>query len=301
MMKMATMGDSEYQAICSFILYFGLILDKNHENELKAKELCLKAASADNLVAIGLKHFVGWEVEKNNEEQALNHFHNHYMGDLDVERKDTPYALNMMGYIHKHKKEYEVAIQYYEMAIQFGSVMATNNLAFMYEDGDGVEKNYKKAVELYSSILEVNHFAMNNLAYMHKIGRGVEKNLEIAKTMFVLSCERGNPDAMFNLGCIYFDEKNYDLAAHYFYLGHEKQDESSTSRLKEIISKQDILWRKEYHGLWPKSTLLQEQVTSVLLLSKHRKLSRFNHVKNSFTKHVSLHLLSFLCSYNKEK
>jgi TPR repeat protein len=51
---------------------------------------------------------------------------------------------------------------------------------------------------------------LNNLAIMYLEGKGVERDLEEARRLWSQSAERGNPNAMFNLGQSYYRELPQD-------------------------------------------------------------------------------------------
>ena len=54
--------------------------------------------------------------------------------------------------------------------------LAQSNLAIIYENGDGVKKDTKKAFELYSSAAEQGYqFTLYNLASFYENGEAVEK------------------------------------------------------------------------------------------------------------------------------
>jgi tetratricopeptide (TPR) repeat protein len=62
---------------------------------------------------------------------------------------------------------------------------AMNSLAISYKNGQGVEQNMEKAIQLYESAVKLNNSdAMNNLAICYKKGRGIEKNYQIAFDLF---------------------------------------------------------------------------------------------------------------------
>jgi len=73
------------------------------------------------------------------------------------------------------EKNLKKAVELYEEARRGGDAAAANNLGVMYKNGQGVEKNLKKAVELYE---EAGHGGAINLARIHQHGLGGEKNLK---------------------------------------------------------------------------------------------------------------------------
>ncbi|RHZ60869.1 hypothetical protein Glove_350g57 [Diversispora epigaea] len=74
------------------------------------------------------------------------------------------------------------------------------SLADMYLDGLGVEKDTKKAFQIYYKVAgEGSNMALNSMAYCYDKGFGVEKNEEKAFELYLKSAEKGNPDAQFNI------------------------------------------------------------------------------------------------------
>src|SRR5436305_6550150 len=67
-----------------------------------------------------------------------------------------------------------------------------NNLAKCYENGEGTEKNLKKAFYWYQKAAKNgNKNAMNNLAICYENGEGTEKNLEKAFYWYQKAAENG--------------------------------------------------------------------------------------------------------------
>lgn len=61
--------------------------------------------------------------------------------------------------------------EYYEKAAELGACFALVELAFLYENGDGVEKNYEKSFELISKAAEQGYpYAMFRVGlYMERV------------------------------------------------------------------------------------------------------------------------------------
>ena len=66
-------------------------------------------------------------------------------------------------------------------AAEQGDAEAQSCLGFCYETGDGVEKNYKKAIYWYTKAAELGDIeAQFNLGLCYKNGKGVKKSNETA-------------------------------------------------------------------------------------------------------------------------
>ena len=103
-------------------------------------------------------------------------------------------------------KDIHKAIELYKKAVDLGNAIAMNNLAGKYRYGNGVEKNYTKSVELYKkAALLKNDWAMDNLGDMYRLGNGVEQNYAEALRWYVQAADLGNADAMGHIGNLYYN------------------------------------------------------------------------------------------------
>src|ERR1043165_289730 len=90
----------------------------------------------------------------------------------------------------------------YKDAMDRGYVSALNNLAVMYELGDGgVQRDPKMALDLLKRGAEQGHpLAMYNLGVRYRYGRGVKRNWGQAYELLAKSAETGFVSAMVELG-----------------------------------------------------------------------------------------------------
>ena len=92
--------------------------------------------------------------------------------------KDTEWMVRLGGY-HYDKKNFDLALKYYEMADEFGDKWAPEGLGYIWYYGRTGEKDYDKAFHYYTK-------AMNNgllqskvkVADMYKNGYGVERDTD---------------------------------------------------------------------------------------------------------------------------
>ena len=71
---------------------------------------------------------------------------------------------------HGVTKNYQIAAQLYQKAIQQGDKVAMNNLALMYENGQGVPKDHKKALRLLEDAIAAgNEQAARNYKRIKRI------------------------------------------------------------------------------------------------------------------------------------
>jgi TPR repeat protein len=87
-----------------------------------------------------------------------------------------------------------------------GNAFAQYNVAFMYANGLGVEKNEVEAVKWYRSAAEQGDAtAQANLGLMIVQGRGVKQDYQEGMKWYLKAAEHGNAFAQNNIGSLYFN------------------------------------------------------------------------------------------------
>ncbi|RHZ79915.1 hypothetical protein Glove_140g68 [Diversispora epigaea] len=98
------------------------------------------------------------------------------------------------------KKAFQI---YYKLAFK-GSLIALNTVAYCYDNGLGVEKNEEKAFELYLKSAEKGNIpAQSNVGLCYEYGTGITKDEVKGFQWNLKSALAGNINAMFNVGCSY--------------------------------------------------------------------------------------------------
>jgi|GEM_PF-219221 len=96
------------------------------------------------------------------------------------------------------------AFDYLSRARDMNSNYARVELAFCYEGGIGVEKDYQKAFDLYKEAADNNYpYANSKMAVYYEDGIIGEENLEEAFNHYSIAAEAGIPDAVYNKGRFY--------------------------------------------------------------------------------------------------
>lgn len=102
------------------------------------------------------------------------------------------------------QKNYEEAAKWYQIAINYGSSYAKNNLAIMYEKGNGVPKDMKKAMQLYrEAAQEGDYMAEYNIGQTFELGQNGEQSYKKAFEHYLIAAEHGNGCAQNDLGMFY--------------------------------------------------------------------------------------------------
>ena len=97
--------------------------------------------------------------------------------------------------------DFAKAYEYYSKAAEKGYVPSIFNLAVYHEEGTHVEKDIKKAVELYRIAADLGHTLSENALgnYLYAGAEGIPTNEEEGKMYWRLAAAKGNRDAQFNL------------------------------------------------------------------------------------------------------
>jgi TPR repeat protein len=90
--------------------------------------------------------------------------------------------------------------KWYKLAAEAGHSEAQNSLGSIYQ----AENRYKEALPWYEkSAAQNNALAINNLAYMYDQGLGVNQDRQKARQLYLKSANLGEAQAMYNLGLMY--------------------------------------------------------------------------------------------------
>ena len=123
------------------------------------------------------------------------------------------------------------------------------SIADIYENGDGVERNEKKALDYYTwSAMLGDPYAQSVLANAYSIGRGIKKSDEQALYWYKKSAEQGNPYAQYEVGMRITDEEGALLWLH----ASAKQGFSTamkemSDRLRRIDPGRSKRWLRRYY------------------------------------------------------
>jgi len=90
------------------------------------------------------------------------------------------------------EKDYKQAVYNYRLASEQGDEYGYCNLGNCYEKGIGVEKDGGEAVRLYRLAAKANlSLGQTNLARCYELGIGVERDLKEALYYYQLACKQG--------------------------------------------------------------------------------------------------------------
>jgi hypothetical protein len=105
-------------------------------------------------------------------------------------------------------KDLKKAIELFTLAANQGDSNAQYHLGFCFLNGDGVQKDFHKAIEFYRLAADQKHStAKNNLGYCYENGLGVKKDLNKAFELYSIAADQGDPIAQYNLALCYKNGK----------------------------------------------------------------------------------------------
>jgi TPR repeat protein len=141
---------------------------------------------------------------------------------------------------------YEKAAKLLLTQAQQGNADAEFNLGLMYDNGQGVPKEYKEAAEWYRRAAEQGHSAAQlNLGVMYGQGQGVPQDYKEAVKWYRRAAEQGDALAQANLGLMYNNgqgaPQNYVLA--YMWTNIAATSNAPASELQQITSYRDAIAR----------------------------------------------------------
>ena len=120
--------------------------------------------------------------------------------------------------------------------VEIGDVVAIHNLAGHYSDGiGGFPLDRKKALELWHRAAELDYIkAYNNIGYAYHNGEGVERDMKKATHYYELAAMGGDVFARYNLGNEEERASNYGRALKHFMIAVGSGDNGSLQQIKEL-------------------------------------------------------------------
>jgi TPR repeat protein len=121
--------------------------------------------------------------------------------ELELEKQLDPIYLNKLGNMYRKgeglPKDYARAVHFYARGARYGDVNCQINLGDMYKLGLGVTVNYEEAIRLYRLAAEKGDVsAQYYLGNMYENGQGIKQNIVEAVQYYHLAAAQGNKDAL---------------------------------------------------------------------------------------------------------
>ncbi|GAA9170833.1 hypothetical protein HpHA188_05640 [Helicobacter pylori] len=104
----------------------------------------------------------------------------------------NPEELVLLGIKSYEKQDFSQAKGYFEKACDLNIGDGCNGLGMLYKNGQGVEKNSKKAAYLYSRACELKDgWGCSFLGVLYYNGDGVKQDSKKAAALFEKACKLG--------------------------------------------------------------------------------------------------------------
>lgn len=125
--------------------------------------------------------------------------------NIEAARNGDIAAQNIIGVCYYNgdgvEQDYKEAVEWFRKTAEKGNVTGQYNMGYMYDYGKGVEQNHEQALYWYQKAANQGHkSAQNNIGVMYEFGRGVEKDLEQAAAWYKKAADKGDKKAQENLG-----------------------------------------------------------------------------------------------------
>ena len=132
----------------------------------------------------------------------------------------------------------ETDVAYWKSAYQ-GNATAQSNLGWIYTNGNGIAKDYSKAVAWYQKAADQgNAWAQNSLGMRYLLGQGVPVNAEQAALWFRKAAEQDFSKAIYNLAVLYENgngvKSDLNQAIKWYQKSAEMGDSDSQNNLGQL-------------------------------------------------------------------
>lgn len=179
----------------------------------KAIEFYQQAANIGNIYAaynLALIYVADYYILEDMEEKVIMPIKSFIESGDSSAINNTGCSYEKQGDIEKSKGNlgeanqfYTQAVEFYRWAVRYHNNIGITNLARMFEEGKGVDRNINIAIKLYEIAVTLGNLdAMVNLGRIYVNGYGVPKNIPVAIQLFEQASEFGNIDAKCNLALI---------------------------------------------------------------------------------------------------
>jgi len=151
-------------------------------------------------------------------------------------------TLFQLGRSYFSAKQYVKAVNKFQLAQNGGYTHATISLAFLYENGLGVNQDYKEAAKLYKiAAKKENLLATTMLAFLYYEGQGVGQDYKEAARLLKFASDKGDANAAYGLGLMYTEGKgvlkDYNQAAQLFKFASDNGVAGAKHQLELLPSK----------------------------------------------------------------
>lgn len=150
-------------------------------------------------------------------------------------------ALFCFFYFEPKKKSGLIDVEKLTMLAEKGNAEAQTDLGLAYGSGNGVRKDYEKAMYWYTKSAEQDYAqAQFNLGLYYEHGWGTAKNIQLAIKWYIKAAEKNMVSAQVNLGTLYVTttgtERNYSEGKKWLLKAAEKNNTVAMNNLGQIYA-----------------------------------------------------------------
>ncbi len=126
-------------------------------------------------------------------------------------------------------KDYDRAMEYYQMAADQGNAEGWRSIGSLYYNAEGVEQSSEKALKYWQRAADQGDAkALTNLALLYRKGEGVELDYEKAMEYYQQAVDGGDTKGLIGLGTMYYGgdgvEQSYEKAMEYWQQAADQGD-----------------------------------------------------------------------------
>jgi TPR repeat protein len=174
----------------------------------------------------------------------LSHFHRAMCVRQTGATQGPSLGINQQAITLYRQGRYSEASPLLDQACKIGSPEACRDLGYMYANGDGVEIDSRRAVDLFSEACNAGYAnGCTALAYRCEAGDGVAKDEHRAFALYFKACSAGDGAGCNSLGIKYQDgvgvKKNLSQAATYFSKACDAGESTACAVLGDMYEKGD--------------------------------------------------------------
>lgn len=197
-----------------------------------------RLAEAGNLEALKnlSSHYANLKDDPDSDQKALTYHR------LAAETGDRDAMFNLANFYQYDrgslKKQPLEAFKWFEKAADKGHPNGQFNVAFAYRRGQGVEKDFSKALDYYNrAAAQGSGHAMFSIGEMHESGEGVDKNIDQAINWYRKASDKNIWQASLKLGklFVYGKETPKNLLAAENYLKKASDNSSEAKHFLAVI------------------------------------------------------------------
>jgi TPR repeat protein len=149
----------------------------------------------------------------------------------------------------RQQRQMDEVVRLWEGAAEQGLADAQFNLGVMYHQGQGVDVDYKKAIEWFENAAEQGHAdAQRNLGFIYDQGQGVDVDYKKAIEWYEKAAEQGHAYAQYNLGIMYERglcvDQSDSIAMRWYGKAAAQSHKGAQEQINKILTKRRALRAK---------------------------------------------------------